>query len=311
LFVPAHTLPIWHPAKTVVTIHDIGFERVDRLYGLKPIGPGGWSRRILSAGARLFTLGHYGTSELDYHRWATEFAIKHARKIITVSQFSKEEIMDRYQVDDAIIDVVHHGIDRSVFRKIDDWPAIRSTLIGLNIPGPFLLYVGRLEEKKNTPGLIEIFHILKTRYKLPHQLVLAGKPGLNYDRVERLIAKYGLDRAVVRPGYIDEASLVHLRNAADVFVFPSLYEGFGMPILESMACGTPVVCSNSTSLPEVADDAAVLVNPENYEEFAAAVQRVISQPNLRADLISRGWQRIKSFRWSDCAEKTLEIIKSA
>lgn len=309
LFVPAHTIPLHHPKNTVVTVHDIGFEQIDRLYDKKMIGSGGISRRILSAGARLFTLGKYSASELDYHRWATEYAIRHAKKIITVSEFSKNEIIKRYGISKNKVAVIYHGINRAVFKKIDDTAAIRTTLDKMQITSPFLLYVGRLEEKKNTPGLIKIFRILKTKYKLSHQLVLVGKPGLNYEAVNELIDKYNLNDFVVRPGYVNEDELIHLRNAADVFIFPSMYEGFGMPILESMACGTPVVCSRAASLPEVAGDAALMANPEDYEEFALKIHRVVADADLRNNLVNRGWERISHFRWDVCAKKTLEIIK--
>lgn len=282
LFVPAHTIPVIHPAKTVTTCHDIGFDRFPELYSKK---------------------------ELMYHRWSMRLAIKHAKKIITVSNFTKEEILKVYQVDPAKIEVIHNGFDDEFYHLIDNEAEINKVLEKFKIPKLFVLFIGRLEEKKNTPGLIKAWAILKHKYHVSHKLVLVGNPGYNFNEVLRSIQKNNLQREVILTGYLEAEVLPYLMNAADLFVFPSLYEGFGLPVLEAFACGTPVVASNSASLPEVAGEAAQLVDPKNIEEMAEAIFRVVNNKELQLEMKKRGFEQIKKFSWKLTAEKTLRVLE--
>lgn len=310
LFVPAHTLPLFLPRKSVVTLHDVGFERFDRLYMREHIGTSGPVKKLLNAGARLVTLGKYGASELDYHRWSTNFTIKHATKIITVSEFSKREIVACYpNIDPNRISVIYHGVDHARFQPMPDGDERRQRLNRYGIHRPFLLFIGRLEEKKNISGLISIFGELKKAYHEPLDLVLVGKPGFRHEQMLKRIKELQLTDSVIQTGYVAEEDLVALRSAASAFVFPSYYEGFGMPILESMSCGTPVVSSNRASLPEVVGSAGLMADPDDHREFASQIHRLLTQPALRQDYVDKGLIWARRFSWSDAAARTLDVIR--
>ncbi len=309
LFVPAHTLPLRHPKKTVLTVHDIGFERFETLYSGKSIGSGKLSVNILSAGVRLFTLGRFKSNELDYHRWSMKQAIKSASHIIVPSKFTKSEIIKVYNIPESNISVIYHGVDTDNYRPINDGSTIVETLNKYKINEKFILYIGRLEEKKNTNGLIKSFARLKKQYKVNHKLVLVGQPGYNFENIRRSILQNNLAKDIIMPGYVQYKDLAKLLNAAECFVFPSYYEGFGLPVLEAMACDCPVIASNYSSLPEICGQAAQLVNPKNIEDLASTIYKVLINEPLREEMKRRGRKWIKNFSWASSGRKTLETIK--
>ena len=308
LFVPAHTLPLIKSKRTVLTVHDIGFERLHGLYSKEAIGGRRLGKKILSAGTRIFTRGRYGSSELDYHRWAMRTAITKATQIIVPSSFTKNEVIDVYGIPEKRIQVIYHGVDQNIYHPITDTSIIQNELDRLKITAPYFLYVGRLEKKKNTAGLIKAFSIYKNETKLPHVMILAGQPGYGFDEVRNEILKSNLASAIIMPGYLQPESLVALLNKATAFVFPSFYEGFGLPLLEAMACGSPVVASRAASIPEVAGDAAELFETERPDELAAILKRLATDQDYRHNLQQRGFSRIHHFRWDECAKKTLAVI---
>ncbi len=282
LFISAHAIPFIHPhgpKRTITTLHDIGFERFPELYS---------------------------PAERAYHRWAVKFALKHVDTAITVSQFSKDEMIRAYGADPEKIKVVHLAYDHESYRVIMDQRAINNVLHKYNIDRPYLLYVGRLEKKKNTLRLIKAFARLNDK---DMKLVLVGKKGFGSEKAEAYIEKEGLKDRVIMPGWVEQDDLPYLLNGARAFIFPSLYEGFGMPILEAMACGCPVLCSNTTALPEVAGDAALLINPCDKKELARGMEMIIEDIELRNMLINRGLQRAKDFSWEKCAEETMKILE--
>lgn len=310
LFVPAHTLPFFHPKKAVITIHDIGFERDRQLYRREAMGPGGRkSRWLINLLVRLFTLNKYGANSLDYLSWSTNFALKHADRIICVSQFTKREIEEVYGHRKDNIRVIYNGYDRELYRPITDEVAINAVLKKYDIARPFYLYVGRLEKKKNTPELVEAFARLKDDHpEIKHKLVLVGNASYGYDQVNYAIREYALDRDVIMPGWIEEADMPFIYNAAAAFIFPSRYEGFGIPLLEAMACGLPVAASYASSIPEVVGDAGIFFSPDNTREIAQAMFQLISDQELAADLKTKGLERVKRFGLPKCAIDTLDVI---
>jgi len=284
LFVPAHAIPMVHPKNIVTTCHDIGFEHFPELY------------------SRL---------ELHYHRFAMRLAARRAKKIITPSEFTKNEMARTYGVDPGKFRVIYHGFDRAKYRIVEDQPAIEDVLKKYKITKPFILYIGRLEKKKNTTGLVEAFQELRSKnLELRNvSLVLVGQPGFGFEEVEEKIKKYNLQERIIMPGWVGGEELPYLLNAAEVFVFPSFYEGFGLPVLEAMACGTPVVASRVTSIPEVGGEAIEYFNPQDIAEMAEKMRKVLADPNLRADLRRRGLERAKQFSWEKCARETLEVLE--
>lgn len=308
LFIPAHTLPIIHPRRSVVTIHDIGFVKDIRLYEKEAMGPENVSgRKILNILVSIITGGKYRANSIDYLRWSTEFALKHAKKIITVSEFTKQEIVDVYKTKAEKIKVIHNGYNKDLFKKIDNTEKIREVLDKYGIDQPYLFYVGRIEKKKNIPALIEAFAIMRENNKdIKHKLVLAGDASFGYDETKYMMREFDLVNDILLPGWVDERDVPYLYNGADAFIFPSMYEGFGIPLLQAMACGAPIAASNRTSIPEVAGDAALLFNPDYVLSIADAMAKIINDQRLRDELIVLGQERIKDFSWEKCAKETLK-----
>jgi len=284
LFIPAHAMPVIHPKRTVVTLHDVGFERYPELYS-KP--------------------------DLIYHRWSAKFVIANAYKIITVSEFSKNELVELYNAPADKIFVTHLGFDEKNYRAIQDQEKIKKVLQKYNIKSPYLFFIGRLERKKNIHLLVEAFGRYKNRHPEDgHSLVLVGRPGFEYNEIKELIKKYHLEEWVVEPGWVAEEDIPYFYNGAEIFVFPSSYEGFGIPLLEAMATETPILASRGGSIPEVAGDAALYFETHSVESLEGALEKIISDKNMRVDLVRRGRERVKNFSWAATARKTLNILKS-
>ena len=304
LFIPASAMPIIHPKNTVAAIHDVGFMQYPESYGR-------WQRRYL--------------------KWSTRFAVKYAKKIITISEFSKQELVKYFftpsyspplkegeNLADKIF-VTHLGYDAAKFKVIENREAVNNVLTKYGISQPFVLSVGRLEKKKNIDGLIRAWAILKNTpsYSPPSQggdgrgynLVLAGSPGHGFAEIKELIKDNNLAEGIIILDYVSQQDLPVLYNAAAVFVLPSWYEGFGLPILEAFACGAPVVSSNAASLPEVGGEAALYVEPKDYQALARAIAIAASDENLRQELITKGRERVRQFGWEKCAVETLKIFK--
>lgn len=288
LFVPAHTMPLVHPKKVVTTCHDVAFMRLPQAYD--------WPA-------------------LKYHEFAIKFAVRHATKIIVVSEFTKQELMEFFRVSPDRIAVVPNGYDSDRYKLIEDGAAVAAVLAKYNLSRPYLLYAGRLESKKNTPGLVGAFNILKkdSRFLVQNsqlKLVLVGQPGVGFEKVTEAIVENDLSGEAIMPGWIGAEDLPYLMAGASAFVFPSFYEGFGIPVLEAMACGTPVVCSGIPALREVAGEAAYRVDPYSVENIAEGINQVLTDEHLREDLKIRGLDRARQFSWEKCARETWKVLES-
>ncbi len=314
LFVPAHTLPLFSPRKTINTIHDIAFVRESNLYfsekvKTKIVG----SRPLINFFVKLITFGKYRSDSVDYLYWSTAFALRHAKKIITVSEFTKQEIMSLYpKTKTQKISVVHNGYDTDLFRPIKD-EAERTKIIleKYGIETPFFLYVGRLEKKKNTPALIEALAILREdNPEVKEKLVLIGNASFGFDEVKYVIEEFDLNNDVYMPGWVSEEDLPYIYNAASAFIFPTKHEGFGIPILESMACGLPTAASDIPVLREIAADAILYFDQNDKRAIATAMANIIKDTNLRQELINKGLAQSKKFSWLKCAEETLKEIEN-
>jgi glycosyltransferase involved in cell wall biosynthesis len=310
LFVPAHGLPLIRPKRTVNTIHDIAFKREAELYEENKLGPeSGPGKRLLNSLIRIFTFNKYGANSTDYLNWSTAYSLKNSSKIITVSQFTRDEIIKLYRCAEKKITVIHNGFNNLLFKKIDDRDKIAAVLNKYGIPRPYLLYIGRLEKKKNTPLFLEAFVELKHRHReLAEKLVLIGDASFGFDEIKYIIHEFGLVNDVVMPGWANEEDIPYIINGATAYVLPSLHEGFGITILQSLACGVPTASSDIPVLREVAGEAAVYFDPHDKEEMARAMERVITDSNLRQDLIAKGLKRAKDFSWEKCARETLDYL---
>jgi glycosyltransferase involved in cell wall biosynthesis len=207
------------------------------------------------------------------------------------------------------ITVAYPGTDASLSPVLDH-DAIEAAKARYGITGDYLLYLGTLQPRKNLPRLVDAFVEFATRHsELAIQLVLAGKRGWLYDDLLKRTSRQGLAKRVRLPGYVAEEDKAALLSGALAFLFPSLYEGFGLPVLEAQACGCPVITSTTTSLPEVAGDGALLVDPEDTADIVDAMQRVATETGLREELIRRGFANTDRFSWEGCAETVLMAIE--
>lgn len=313
LFIPAHALPIIHPRKSVVTIHDIGFFRDAALYEQNRLGA--VSRRprgFLNFVVRVLSGGKYGANSLDYLQWSTRFSLKKALHIITISHFTKSELLYAYNTSSEKISVIYNGYSSALYRPLPDDEHSQHILSRYGITKPYFFYVGRLEKKKNTAALIEAFALLKNT-KDPtfnHKLVLVGDASFGFDEIKYTITAYQLTSEVIITGWVDENDLPYIFAQAEAFIFPSNYEGFGIPLLQAMATRTAITASRAASIPEIVGDAALLFDPKNSADMAKALETVLCDESVREDLIKKGSERVKNFSWQKAAQETLEVFKN-
>jgi len=275
LFVPSHVVPIFCQVPSVVTIHGLEFRRFPQSYS-------SFDRRYLE--------------------FSTSVSASKARHIITPSLSTKRDLVQYYKIKPEKITVIPHGYNQEVFSVStqEDKPPIES---------PYIFFVGRIEERKNVRLLIDAF-VLLLKERKPISLVLSGKNGYGYDSIIKKIKSLSpsIQQKIILPGYLPQYDMVRYLRHARLFAFPSLYEGFGIPILEAMAVGTPVVTSNSSSLPEVAGDAATLLAPDNALSWAAAFSRIINQPATAKKMSAAGLEQVKDFSWAKAGAATLEVL---
>ncbi len=311
LFIPAHSIPLVYPQKTLATIHDVAFYKSNFLYRSESIGPEKRVfKKLINFLVRVFTLNKYRASSLDYLKWSTNFTLKHASRIISVSESTRQDILDVYKVDPQKISVVYNGFNKRVYNESNfNRKKQEEVLEKYGLERPFLLYVGRLEKKKNVPLLIEAFAKVKDdNPDMDLNLVLAGDAGYGYDEVIYNIAGLDLYSQVYMPGWVDEEDMICLYSAASAFIFPSRHEGFGIPILQAFACRIPVTASCIPPFQEIGKKAILYFNPIDRKEMARAISSVVTDEKLREELIKKGSERVKKFSWEKCAQDTLEVI---
>jgi glycosyltransferase involved in cell wall biosynthesis len=310
LFVPAHGIPLIRPKKTVNTIHDIAFKRETDVYEDNKLGPQkGRGRRLINFLVRLLTAGKYGASSTDYLNWSTEYSLKHSDKIITVSQFTKDEIVKVYRLKEERIKVIYNGFNDRLYKKIADEKKIGEVLNRYGLSRPYFLYVGRLEKKKNTPRLIEAFVKFKHHNESRREkLVLIGDASFGFDEIKYIIHEFGLTDEVVMPGWAREEDVPYIFNGAAAFILPSLHEGFGITLLQALACGVPSIASDIPALRELAGDAALFFNPHDKDDMAKMMEKIATDEKLRVELSVKGQNRAKQFGWEKCAKETLKVI---
>lgn len=279
---PAGNIPTKYRGKRVLTVHDLAVWKHPELFA-----------RVEKRQARSLTSN----------------ALKNVEKIIAVSETTAQDVREIFKVNLKKIKVIYNGIDKRFFvspspsqiKKLKDKYKIRKN---------YILYLGPLEPRKNLTRLIQGFNELKRRYlKQKFCLVLAGKSGWLAKEIRYIATESEYADDIIFTGYIEPDDLTSIFGGAKLFVFPSIYEGFGMPVVEAMACRVPVVCSDTPALKEVAGPAAVLVNPYNIAGLVEAMGKVLSDKNLREDLIEKGLNRAKEFSWEKCARQTLGVYE--
>ena len=241
-----------------------------------------------------------------YARAMMTVAARRASKILTVSKASKDDILHFLRVPSEKVEVVYNGLDQRLAASPppDEIARVRDRYM---LTSPFILYTGNIKPHKNVDRLIEAYALLRQRGYENVRLLIIGEEISRFPGLRRLVHRHQLHGQVRFFGFVPDATLAVLYRLASVFVFPSLYEGFGLPPLEAMATGVPVITSNVSSLPEVVGDAALLIDPLDSQAIADAIARVLSEPALRADLVRRGYERAKAFSWAKAAERIREV----
>ena len=243
-------------------------------------------------------------------RWTVWRTVRRAAKILTVSEFSRASILKVYPdlEEDQVVMVPNAA--GSEFRPVPREVTASAVRERFSVHGPFILSVGDLQPRKNQIGLIHAFARLARAYpQLKHSLVFAGKETWFADRVREAARESGVRDRIHFCGFVSDRELLHLYSACDVSVFPSFYEGFGLPALESMACGRALVCSNTSALPEVVDGAALLVDPYLIDDIARAIADLLLDSELRVRMERLGLQRATHFSWQKTAQRTLEVYR--
>lgn len=232
--------------------------------------------------------------------------IRGADLILCISEHALRTTQDLFDISDQRLAVVHHGVNPE-FKPVAEAGYLEQTLGDYGIHSGYFLHVGKLEPRKNTVRLLEAFHLFRQTVRDDVKLVLAGRRTWRLDEIDAAIDRMDLRSSIIELGYVKYQDLPALYSGALAFVFPTLWEGFGFPVLEAMACGTPVVASSVTSIPEIAGDAALLVDPMQTGEIAEAMVRVFQEPGLRERLRGKGLERVRRFTWRKTAEKTIAL----
>ena len=247
--------------------------------------------------------------EVNLLKKGLTYTLRHADYLLAVSNKTREDLIERLGILDDRIYVVSHGVD-SHFQRLQHYEALSARLNErLGFSSPYILFIGAIGHHKNIMGILTAYLILRTNgFEIP--LVMAGAPGSAWEEAKRWIAKEGLENCVhlIGPTDQDSSELIDLYNGACLFVFPSFYEGWTAPPLEAMACGTPVITSNCSSIPETVGDSAIKIDPNNPEELAYEMERVLGNESLRKELIKKGLSHVASHTWEKSAARLIEVF---
>jgi glycosyltransferase involved in cell wall biosynthesis len=285
-------------------------ERVDAFYSVNTKFPlGGPPAFVTVHGVEWhFHPQGYRTAERIRQWLWFQLATRFAAGIVTFAEHTRRDIRRMRPGCRVPIAVVPEGVD-PMFRRLEDPRPAAAAAARLGISGPYLLSVCSLVPRKNIDGLLRAYALLRSRHGVAERLLLVGRAGWRAVRLRRLATDLGLGEAVVFAGYVDDATLVALYNGARAFVYPSKYEGFGLPPLEAMRCGVPVVTSGRSATAEIAAGAAVLVDPDRVESIAAGILQVLTDPGLRERLIAAGLVRTRDYDWPAMAAAVLDFVR--
>ena len=245
-----------------------------------------------------------------YQRTFTRWSVQRATHLIAISASTAHDLTSFFAVPPERISVTYPGVD-AAFRPIRQSDIMDDFRRRRNLPERFIFFVGTLEPRKNLLTLLQAYAQFRRQSDAAHKLVLGGAPGWFYQPVLAAVQELGLGTDVIFPGFIPDSELPLWYNAADVFVYPSVYEGFGLPPLEAMACGVPVIVSDASSLPEVVGDAGLLVDPHEPVEWGNALSLLCNDADLRSELTSRGLARAQEFSWTRMARETVSVYRTA
>ncbi|HLB12881.1 MAG TPA: glycosyltransferase family 1 protein [Dehalococcoidia bacterium] len=303
---------VWHRMGMPLAV-DLFTGRLDLFhsldYLLPPVRKG--ARVITVHDLTFLVVPQYAEPKLArYLARALPHSIARASLVLADSEATRQDLLTLLEVPPEKVEVVYAGVDPS-FKRVTDISRLGRVREKYGLEGPFILNVGTLEPRKNLEGLVRAFALLRGEARLPHRLALAGGRGWLYQGLFGLVEELGLRELVSFLGYVAEEDLPALLSLAEAFVYPSFYEGFGLPPLEAMACGAPVVASTAPCLPEVLGEAALLVDPTDHQALASAVLRVLEDSQLRCTLLAKGTQQAAKYTWTAAAERALSLYRRA
>jgi len=284
-FSMAHYGPRFSKVPYVVTIHDLSYLHYPELFKKNDL--------------------------LQLQSW-TKYSIKNSAYIIAVSQTTKDDIVKSYKVDPSKITITYEGYDEDRFKPQPE-SKVESVKSKYKIKGDYIIFVGTLQPRKNLERLIEAFDIVNSKWKMENgklQLVIVGKKGWLYDSIFAKVKELNLNQRVIFTDYVPDDDLPVLIAGAKAYVLPSLWEGFGIPVIEAQACGIPVIVSNTSSLPEIIGESGILIDPEDVDSIAQGIKKVLSNEKTRSDLVEKGFTNIKRFSWRNCAKETLAVLEN-
>ena len=287
VYLPAgnRRLAWWYGVPSIATIHDL---------------------------SQLHVEGKYDPFRMFYCKKVLPFLMRRQDRVISVSKATRSDLEQFAGVDNKIIDVVYNGADLEHFKQQNREASTQRVRQRYDITGPYILYTARLEHPgKNHVRLLEAFASLKRIEEIPHYLILAGSPWSGAEAIYAAAQDLGISEYVIFAGFVPNEELPDLYAGADLFAFPSLFEGFGIPLLEAMASGTPVAASNVASIPEVVQDAGLLFEPTRTEDIQDAIYRLAEDPKLRKNLVKLGLEQSQRFSWDDSAKQVWNICHAA
>ncbi len=280
LHIPHFNIPVFYPKKLVVTVHDLTY-----------LHDPGASRAPLAG---------------IYAHFLLKVISKKASAILTVSEYTKNDLLNSFPgLRPDKVFVTHEAVS-PFFRKVDDPEILKRAKKTFSLEKPFVLSVGSLKPHKNIPALIRAIAALRTKKEFSHELVLVGRKDENNPELLKLMQEHSFVHYL---GELGDEDILLLYNLTDVFVLPSFREGFGLPVLEAMACGAPVICSNQTSLPEVAGEAGLFFDPHKVDALEELLYNILQNNELRKKMSRAGLERVKQFSWERTAKKTLEVYR--
>lgn len=279
---PANTLPLWQCIPTVVTLHDTLLMERDE---------------------------DETSNFLFYTRKIIPFGLKKAQKIITISENSKKDIIRHFEIPASKIEVIYLGID-DYFKIMENKGKVEQVKAKIGITGEYIYHLGSLGPRKNTDKVLEAFAVLKKDKKIKEKLVISSLSREGVKKYENKIREMSLEGEVIITSYVKEDELVSLYNGAKLFLYLSLYEGFGFPVVEAMACGCPVIVSNVSSMPELVNDPELLVDPMSTADIANRIYSLINNHDMLREKRDKGQKRAKLFNWQETAQKTLKVYDS-
>ncbi len=277
---PCFSAPVFYSGKIVVTIHD--------LIAIK-----------FGQDIPLYSRQFFG-------KWMP-FSYRFADRIIAISEHTKKDIIDILKIPEEKITVIYEAADEAC-KYVADQKIIDSVKSKYGISGNYLIHIGTINPRKNLEFLIKVFsEVVKKHHDL--KLVITGKKGWYYEGLFKLVEELSLKKNVIFTGYIEDDEKPALYTGAKIFLFPSLYEGFGLPILESMACHTPVISSNTSSLPELIGDAGIKISPHKKDQWVQSINKLLANEEYRQELVAKSLVQLKKFSWDKCAKETIKVYE--